>query len=142
MGSLWSGSKPVDGTKLFLLECDGTDDQKWVFENSQIRYGADENFCVDALDVTVGEPEGQPGSQLVLWDCNDVPQQAWGYDADMSTIYIADSNFCLDFWEGPQNATVTSQRFHGCECNRQDNQKWSIWDTAELASAPAAPPGF
>jgi len=139
--ALWSGSKPVDGTKLFLLECDGTDDQKWVFDNSQIRYGADENFCVDALDMTDSDLEGQL-SQLELRDCNAEAQQSWGYDADVSTIYIADSSFCLDFWEAAPGDTVTSQWFHGGECNGQDNQKWSIWDSADPASAPAAPPGF
>merc|ERR1712028_289433 len=117
--ALWSGSKPVDGTKLFLLECDGTDDQKWVFDNSQIRYGADENFCVDAIDMTDSDLEGQL-SQLELRDCNAEAQQSWGYDADVSTIYIADSSFCLVRW---LRARGTKQSRHQPQPPRQGS--WS-----------------
>jgi len=128
-----AGSKQANGEMLSLLECNGKDDQIWVFDNFQIRYGADEKFCVDAADMTID-------NQLTLWECNGLQQQAWDYDADASTIFIANSSFCLDFGLAPDNVTVTSEKFHGSDCNGLDSQKWSIWDSPDPAGAPAPAP--
>jgi hypothetical protein len=54
-----------------------------------IRYKADPSKCLDAGDATSGGM--QEGFALMIWDCNKLPQQVWGYDADMQTIYLADS---------------------------------------------------
>merc|ERR1719162_2248054 len=69
------GGDAHNGNMLWLWECQGVDSQIWVFNNYQVRYGANENFCIDA-----GEMED--GSQLMLWECNGVKQQTWGYSDD------------------------------------------------------------
>ena len=52
-----------NGNMLWLWECNGMNAQIWVFDNYQIRYGGDENFCIDAHDMADGE-------QLMLWECH------------------------------------------------------------------------
>jgi hypothetical protein len=54
-----------------------------------IRYKADPSKCLDAGNSTSGGM--QEGFALMIWDCNDLPQQVWDYDADTQTIYLADS---------------------------------------------------
>jgi hypothetical protein len=60
--------------------------QGWTFDgwSSHIRYKADPSKCLDAGDM-------QAGFALMIWDCSDLPQQKWGYDADAQTIYLIDS---------------------------------------------------
>merc|ERR1712228_1082879 len=61
--------------------------QRWTFADGDwhIRYKADPSKCLDAGG------DMQAGIELMIWDCNDLPQQIWGYDADAKTIYLADS---------------------------------------------------
>jgi len=63
------------------------DAQGWTFADGDwhIRYKADPSKCLDAGG------DMQAGIELMIWDCNDLPQQIWGYDADAKTIYLADS---------------------------------------------------
>jgi hypothetical protein len=60
--------------------------QGWTFADGDwhIRFKADPSKCLDAGDM-------QAGFALMIWDCSDLPQQKWGYDADARTIYLADS---------------------------------------------------
>jgi len=63
------------------------DAQGWTFADGDwhIRYRSDPSKCLDAGG------DMQAGFELMIWDCNDLPQQIWGYDADAKTIYLADS---------------------------------------------------
>jgi len=42
------------------------------------------NKCVDAGDMSLL-------FRLMIWDCNGLTQQKWGYDPGMKTIYLSDS---------------------------------------------------
>jgi len=111
---------PFDGTRLWLWDCNGHDSQIWVFDNFQIRYGADEQYCLDAGDM-------QDGTQLYLWTCNDQAQQTWGFDGDVPRIFLDGSSSCLDWYEGEY---TNGQDLHIWGCNDNGNQKWSVWDSA------------
>lgn len=104
------------------------DSQHWVFDNYQIRYGGDENFCIDAADMS-------DGTQLMLWECNGLTQQTWAYDSDALRVYIAGTSTCLDFWHDQQ---WSGQALHVWGCNDGWNQQWDLWD----APAPSPSPPF
>lgn len=57
----------------------------WDFEEGSYKIRANgQDKCVDAGDMSEDSP-------LMVWDCNGLSQQNWGYDADMKTIYLSDS---------------------------------------------------
>lgn len=112
------GDSAYNGALLWLWECDGGESQRFVFDNYQLRFGADESKCVDAGDMS-------NGMQLYLWDCNGYPQQTWGWDADASRIYLDGSATCLDSYSDWQS---NGQPLHIWDCTGGENQEWSLWD--------------
>merc|ERR1719446_1094280 len=80
------------------------------------------------------------GSQLMIWDCDDVPQQQWGYSQDsvgigyLYSIYLADSasdaTLCLgvgdEAWQDVQAGTVDGNGtpIQVTECKDLANQLW------------------
>lgn len=123
------GEDTTAGTPLWLWECNGMESQRWVMDNNQIRFGADESKCVDAGDMSAG-------NQLTLWDCNGYDQQNWGYDIDVKRVYLLGTSTCLDFYGDDQ---VNGQAFHIWDCNGMWNQEWGVWgvDSADLNSVVA-----
>merc|ERR1711865_712846 len=75
------GSEPYNGNEVVLWKCNGMDSQTWVIDNHQIRYGAQEDFCIDARD-------GSSGTQLMLWECNGSDHQTWGYDENSLQLHL------------------------------------------------------
>lgn len=115
------GDNVYNGAPLWLWECDGGEAQIWVFDNWQIRFGADETKCIDAGDMS-------NGLQLYLWDCiNDVgvPQQTFGYDFDAQRVFMPGVNTCLDYYA---DWASNGQPLHIWECTGDWNQEWSLWD--------------
>lgn len=76
-------------------------------------------------------------TQLMIWDCNDMSQQKWGYDGDSASLYLADSaadaSLCMDL---AGDNEVASSAVWAYWCNSEPNQQWSIWD-ASFAKAKA-----
>jgi len=71
------GGDTTNGNKLWMWDCNGLENQKWVFVTyangaGKIVYAQDPSKCVDV-------PGGDfaNGNQLALWDCNGLPQQNW-----------------------------------------------------------------
>jgi len=121
------GGVPRNGLMLWLWECNGSENQRWVFDNYQIRFGADESMCIDAGEMWNGK-------QLFMWECNGSPQQTWGYEEDASRVYLANTATCLDYygdWES------SGQPLHVWDCNGAENQWWGVWnvDSSSLSSA-------
>merc|ERR1712070_1067700 len=123
------GDDARNGNNLWLWECNGGESQRWVFDNYQIRFGADESKCIDAGDMS-------NGVQLLLWDCNGYPQQTWGFDSDAASVYLADTSTCLDFYAEWQS---NGQPLHVWDCSGDWNQEWSIWDIDPYPSPTPAP---
>jgi len=123
-GSAWNGNM------LWLWECNGQDGQIWVFDDYQIRFGADENYCIDARDMS-------DGVRLMLWECTGGDNQKWGYDDSASRVYIEDTSTCLDLYEDQQ---WNGQWLHVWECNGLGNQEWGIWDSGAPHGPAPSPP--
>lgn len=117
------GDDPSNGNSLWLWECNGAESQRWVFDNYQIRFGADESKCIDAGDMS-------NGLQMFLWDCNGYPQQSWGFDVDASRMYLTDTGTCLDFYGDWQS---NGQPLHVWDCSGDWNQEWSLWNVGSSA---------
>merc|ERR1719409_1059241 len=89
-------------------------------------------YYIDAGDMA-------QGTGLVLWECNGLPEQKWGYDSSMSTIYLAvddsDASMCMDALGGNPIAGTTLGAWG---CNGQASQQWLVqWygDGVETASS-------
>jgi len=91
----------ADGTSIHLWGCDDGWNQNWVFEagQSSIRLAQDMSKCLDAGAMADGEI-------LQLWTCNGLPQQRFGYDENMGTVYLSsststsDASKCIDVTGG------------------------------------------
>ena len=70
-------------TRTCALICQGTAGRN----RSLGCFGADVSKCLDAGSM-------QDGFQLMLWSCNGLPQQQWGYDASASRVYLANTAVC------------------------------------------------
>lgn len=96
-----AGESTENGTPIQLWQCVGNTGQEWIFNDGKLQ-SAVSGKCLDAGDMKLG-------SQLIVWDCDDVPQQQWGYSQDsvgvgyLYSIYLADSesdaSLCLGVGE-------------------------------------------
>merc|ERR1712232_599113 len=84
-------------------DCNGSNNQKWYLgSNGQISPMSNRQKCIDLPGNNY-----QNGNQLHIWDCHELPQQKWGYDGNMGSIYLAsssaDATKCIDVSGGGQN---------------------------------------
>merc|ERR1712232_654266 len=56
----------------------------WRFNWPVVQFHFAADFCLDAGDMS-------EGFQLIVWECNGLDQQAWGYDSEAKTLYLANS---------------------------------------------------
>jgi hypothetical protein len=111
------GGDATNGQFLWVWECsEEYAGQRWDWNNYQIQFG---DSCVDV-------PNGDltNGNSIELWDCNGLPQQQWGYDESVGTIYIASNNavMCLQI-DGFGDGTFVQL----WDCNNMaSNQYWSL----------------
>jgi len=120
------GGNTANGNKLQIWDCNGLNNQKWVFAPGswKIVYAGDTSKCIDVPggDLSNGNP-------LQIWDCNGKSSQIWGYDPKMDTIYLArsaaetDASKCLDLAGG--NAG-NGGKVELWDCNGQPNQQWTF----------------
>merc|ERR1712070_1262313 len=108
-----AGGSTDNGTPLMLWECNGLWEQKWVFDDWQIKLAADTSKCVDAGGL-------EAGNSLFLWDCNGAEQQFFGYDG---TIYMssssADASLCVDLPGGSLDWGTQLEVYYCNECWNQ-----------------------
>lgn len=114
------GQNYESGQPLWVWECTNTVNQDFIFAEGswQIASAANTNLCVDAGDMSVG-------NQVMLWECNGLDQQKFGYDANQGTIYLAnsksDASLCLKpdgDWNSAQ--TVVAQ------CDDAGSKQWAV----------------
>lgn len=127
-----AGESTENGTPVQLWECVGNKGQEWIFHDGKLK-SAVSGKCLDAGDMTVG-------SQLMIWDCIDLPQQQWGYSQDavgigfQYSIYLAsnefDASLCLgveaESWQevGAGNADGNGSPVQVTECQQLPSQLW------------------
>jgi hypothetical protein len=109
--------------------------QQWLFDDGawQIQYAADPTQCIDAGDM-------KPGTPVMLWGCNHLPQQKLGYDPVQGTIYLASSmatvanatadppnaQYCLDTYA----PTKMGNGVQVWNCNSEKQQQFDVlWGT-------------
>lgn len=116
------GGNTANGNKLQIWDCNGKNNQKWVFApgSYKVTYAANSGKCVD-----VPGGDFSNGNQLQIWDCNGQKGQVWGYDSNMGTIYLAQSNGdaskCMDLRGGSTN---NGNGIELWDCNGKQNQQW------------------
>merc|ERR1712070_1287375 len=72
-----------DGTLLMLWECNGSDQQNWMWEDDgTIRSALNDQMCVDAPD---GDPDN--GRELWMWECNG-GSQYWSYAEKIPIVVL------------------------------------------------------
>jgi hypothetical protein len=126
------GGDTTNGNKLQLWDCNGMDNQKWIFDPGmwKIVYAGNPNKCVD-----VPGDNTKDGNGLWIWDCSGGASQTWGYDSSESTIYLTnsetDASKCMDLRGG---RTKNGNKIEVWDCNGSKNQQWSF-------SAPSPGPG-
>lgn len=123
--NLNNGSIPYNGIEVGLHTCSGADSEIWAFDNYQIRYGADESYCIDTNN-----------RDLFLWECNGVRSQTWGYDFSASSIYSTNSSMCLDHWS---TYNYDSSFLTIFPCNGFQNQTWRLRN-ANFTTSPEGLP--
>jgi hypothetical protein len=122
------GGDTTNGNFVWLWQCSGGGNQDWVWDADSwsIRYALDLSKCIDIRNGIFAS-----GTALQIWDCFDgdgLAQQAFGYDSDLSSIYVAnsqgDASLCVDLAGG--------EYYNGAalwlwECNAAVNQAWYLW---------------
>jgi hypothetical protein len=108
----------------------------WHFENGQLALQANKKKCVDLPGNNY-----KNGNQLELWDCNGLPQQKWGYDASMKTIYLStssDASKCVDLFQGfnPLNGAPVQI----WDCTGDVKQQWDVYQYGPAPPTPPTPP--
>lgn len=124
---------------LVQRHCDGQSGQQWRFWDNtwQIASAEDTSKCIDAGQM-------QAGSPLQLWDCNGYPQQAFGYDGDMETIYLtesassSDASLCMDL---PGGSSGEGQQIWVWSClGAGSNQQWQVGEMPPHEPSPYPTP--
>lgn len=116
------GRQTDNGSLIDVWQCDGTQGQLWIFEpgSYRIRSSISSKKCIDATDMNIG-------TQLKIWDCNDLPQQKFGWDADSGAIYLGSgaktsSSKCIESTAHTHNGTAVLI----ANCSNSTNQSWRV----------------
>uniref|UniRef100_A0A7S0ZLY9 Ricin B lectin domain-containing protein n=1 Tax=Noctiluca scintillans TaxID=2966 RepID=A0A7S0ZLY9_NOCSC len=127
------GGDTTNGNNLWLWQCMGISGQDWQFhpDNQTITLVSDTTKCVDAGAMALGE-------LLMIWDCNELPQQRWGYNASTHAIYLNQSSVntsggCVDVKDGKQENGNYVQVWTCLEGYASANQKWTIGGVQEFS---------
>ena len=114
------GGNTANGTKVQTWDCNSNNNQKFVFQNSQIKWN---NKC---LDVAGGSTSN--GTKVQIWDCANVDAQKFLYQNSQ----IKWNNKCLDV-DGGNTANGTQIQIWDCDSNN-NNQKFILGGDARWAS--------
>lgn len=120
----------VDNNNIQLWTCqDGNNNQKWLFDNFQIKPALGTHKCVD-LD---GSNQSN-GRNIQLFDCNGTNAQKWFYDGQTKQLrYVANPKKCLDLDAG-NIKNAANIRIWDCVDGHTD-QQWDISGAGLLISA-------
>ena len=109
-----------EGSKLYMTECTGGDEQKWTINSDGSIVNMASNLCIDIPncnrnDVQLELFRCHIGSSAF---CDNSKNQEWTFNSD-GTIVSKLSNMCMDVYnfDGPVVQTY--------RCNGGSNQKWN-----------------
>jgi len=112
-----AGASTLDGTKVQLYTCNGTNAQQWTATANSTGTVKALGKC---LDVSAGGTAN--GTRVQLWTCNGSGAQNWTAGADQ-TLRNPQSGRCLDV---SQNNPADGQQIHIWDCLGAANQKWTL----------------
>ncbi|WP_137937962.1 cellulase family glycosylhydrolase [Chitinivorax sp. B] len=108
----------INAKKVQTYTCNGTNAQKWYFDNGLLRSALNTSKC---LDVSYGGTS----DKMQLWDCIGGRSQTFAYRAEATNRYLAMKNeangLCLDV-EGGNMADGTNVIAYACHGGA--NQSW------------------
>ncbi|WP_182038512.1 ricin-type beta-trefoil lectin domain protein [Vibrio alginolyticus] len=106
-----SYSSIENGNSISMYTCHGEDNQKFIYEDENIKLATNKNYCVD---ISLGY-EFNPGD-VILWQCNGGDNQKFLID-NKSEIKSKDGK-CLQYND---NGDLSLS-----QCDGSDNQKYRI----------------
>jgi len=109
-----------NGAPVVANQCNSAAHQNWKFNDDGSWKELGSGKCVDVPGADFSE-----GTLLEIWECNGLPQQQFGYDSDMGTIYLwsdTDATWCVDLLGG--GGQGASLQLWGC--NNGENQKFDL----------------
>lgn len=110
-----------NGHEVNIWDCNGQDDQKWVFDNGQLKYKANPKYCLDIPGGNI-----QSGQPMWMWECSGSDSQQFGFFDDGYAIYpVKGDNICLDVAGGDYTNANLVQLW---ECNGAEQQMWIVPD--------------
>lgn len=132
------GANTTDGNKIEIWDCNGLDNQKWVFAAGtyEIQYAKDTSKCIDLPGGSLDN-----GNKLQIWTCNGLSNQKWGYDGQNNAIWYAgttyDPNSTVDAFNATRplyakcvdltgNDTKNGNLLEIWDCNQLTQQKWLV----------------
>jgi len=120
------GRQTFNGASIDVWQCDNTQGQWWIFEpgSYRIRSAINANKCIDATDMNIG-------TQLKIWDCNELPQQKFGWDENSGAIYLGSgaktiSSKCIESAADLRNGTSNGTAVRVAKCSNVTNQSWRV----------------
>ncbi|TDB73799.1 RICIN domain-containing protein, partial [Micromonospora sp. KC723] len=109
------GGRNTQGAAVGIHDCQGGQNQGWVFTGAGELRTFNETACLDA------PTNAAAGAAPVIWPCNGGQNQKFRHNADGS-IVGGQTGLCLDVNQG---ATANGTRVILWHCNGQANQRWS-----------------
>ncbi|HYN97254.1 MAG TPA: glycosyl hydrolase [Pilimelia sp.] len=120
------GNNPANGTQIATWDCNGQQNQGWVFTGAGEMRTFNETKC---LDVPGGSTSA--GTVLIIWDCGGGANQRFRRNGN--TIVAEQTGLCLALAGG---ATAAGTRVQLAACNNQASQQWTTTGTG----GPTTPP--
>ena len=116
-----------DGTNIQLWTCNGTDAQKWTFDENPGEIKGLGGKCIDVADSGTVD-----GTNIYLWHCNGTDAQKWTFDVITGEITGLGGK-CIDVaGSGIEDGT----NIQLWACNGTDAQKWE-WVEPPASASPA-----
>jgi hypothetical protein len=123
------GAVATNGAQVGIYDCNGQQNQGWVFTGAGELRTFNETKC---LDIPNGAATA--GTVLAIWDCNGGTNQRFRRNGN--AIVADQSGLCLDVVNA---ATANTSRVALWTCNGQTNQQWT-GSSAPPPSSPGTPP--
>ncbi|HJP96855.1 MAG TPA: RICIN domain-containing protein [Candidatus Saccharimonadales bacterium] len=108
--------KAVNGNKISLWTCDGTNSQQWTLPGDGTVRNA--GYCLDVKGASKTK-----STVVQLYKCNGTVAQQWKVNASAKTVVNPNSNMCLDV-RSSHSADGTQIQIY--TCNGTNAQKWTV----------------
>ena len=124
----------TNGTNVQLYQCNGTQAQKWIYNEGKIRTALNASHCLSLADGL-----SDNGTNAHIWECTDnkEPYQQWSLKQLPWAPITHGTSFdsCLTDSGGTAS---NGDSISISSCNNEINQSWMLTASGELRNAEAA----